>query len=135
VSEADQKISELKRQLAAERERGQALERQAREARARTLELEHLINAPEIGNFLEGVRLEAAHQVERWGADHDEGKDPASWFWLLGYLAGKALAAAIAGDLEKALHHTISTAAACLNWHARLTGTRTAMRPGIAPPA
>ncbi len=41
----------------------------------------------------------------------------ADWFWLIGYLAGKALMHALAGDRDKAKHHTISTAAALLNWH------------------
>lgn len=92
--------------------------------------LNGLINTPSIDGFLDAVRLEAAHQCERWGVDNDAGKEPADWFWLLGYLAGKALAAAIAGNKDKALHHSISTAAACLNWHAHLSGARTRMRPG-----
>lgn len=103
-------------------------------AEERVKALEQLINTPVVGSFLEAVRLEAAHQCERWGVDNDAGKEPADWFWLLGYLAGKALAAAMAGNKEKALHHSISTAAACLNWHAHLTGARTTMRPGIEAP-
>jgi hypothetical protein len=99
--------------------------------RRRVAELDQLINTPHVDNFLEAVRLEAAHQCERWGVENDAGKAPADWFWLLGYLGGKALAAAIAGNKEKALHHTISTAAACLNWHAHMSGARTRMRPGI----
>lgn len=79
--------------------------------------LDALINDPEIDDFLRGVRLEAAHQRERWGQDHDAGKAAADWFWLLGYLSGKALAAAIAGHRKKALHHTISSAAVLLQWH------------------
>lgn len=34
----------------------------------------------------------------------------------MGYLAGKALRAAISGDCEKALHHCVSSAAALANW-------------------
>lgn len=90
---------------------------------------------PIIEDFLAGVEREAAYQREHWGTEHDAGKTPSDWFWLLGYLAGKALASAIAGDRNKALHHCISTAAACLNWHAALKGTDTRMRPGIEPPA
>jgi hypothetical protein len=104
------------------------------ELRAELARLRGLINAPLVESFLEAVQLEAAHQVERWGAAHDAGKEPSDWFWLLGYLGGKALRAAIDGDTEKAKHHTISSAAMLLNWHARLSGERTAMRPGIAPP-
>ena len=99
----------------------------------RVKELEALINTPEINDFVRGVELEAAHQRERWGSDHDAGKEPEDWFWLLGYLGGKALHAAKNGDVAKALHHCISTAAACANWHAALLGVSTAMRPGIDP--
>lgn len=101
-------------------------------------ELEHLrtlVNTPELQSFRDGVVLEAAHQRERWGSDHDAGKAPSDWFWLVGYLAGKALHAQVAGNTEKALHHTISTAAALANWHASLTGEYTEMRPGIDPKA
>lgn len=92
--------------------------------RARLAELEALINAPEVDDFLKGVRLEAAHQCERWGVDHDKQKEPQDWFWLLGYLGGKALAAAAAGNRAKALHHCISSGAVLLNWHAHILGLR-----------
>jgi NTP pyrophosphatase (non-canonical NTP hydrolase) len=94
-----------------------------------------IINTPETADFMSGVPLEAMHQRERWGSDHDAGKTPEDWFWLIGYLAQKALRAQNAGDLEKAQHHTISTAAALANWHAALAGADTSMRPGIIPPA
>lgn len=94
-----------------------------------------LLNTPELRNFSEGVTLEALHQRERWGSEHDAGKTPADWFWLVGYLAGKALHAQTSGNVEKALHHTISTAAALANWHASIAGADTAMRPGIDPVA
>lgn len=99
-------------------------------------ELEHLrtlVNTPELHSFRDGVVLEAAHQRERWGSVHDAGKQPSDWFWLVGYLAGKALHAQTSGNTEKALHHTISTAAALANWHAAISGESTAMRPGIDP--
>jgi hypothetical protein len=107
---------------------------QLAERNARVLELEGMLNTPHIADFLEAVKLEALHQRERWGTEHDAGKAPADWFWLLGYLAGKALASALKGDREKALHHTISSAAVLLNWHAHLSGDDTRMRPGIEPP-
>lgn len=93
------------------------------------------INTPHTKNFAEAVVLEAVHQRDRWGSAHDAGKAPEDWFWLLGYLIGKALHAAKAGDTEKALHHTISSAAALANWHAALSGPSTDMRPGIDPVA
>lgn len=94
---------------------------------------EQLLNAPETHDFMAGIALEAAHQRERWGEDHDAGKSPFDWFWLIGYLSQKAAAAAVDGDLEKARHHTISTAAALANWHAALAGQSNSMRPGIDP--
>lgn len=94
-----------------------------------------IINTPETADFIAAVPLEAAHQRERWDAAHDAGKDQPDWFWLIGYLAGKALRAAIEGDLEKAKHHTISAAAALANWHAALSGAHNGMRPGIGAQA
>lgn len=101
---------------------------------ARVRELEALIDTPQTDDFFTAVNLEAAHQQERWGADHDAGKEPHDWFWLLGYLSGKAIAAFGKGDKDKGLHHIISSAACLLNWHRNATGTATAMRPGIMPP-
>jgi hypothetical protein len=103
---------------------------------ARVLELEHRINTPHTDDWFAGVRLEAAHQQERWGAAHDTGKAVSDWFWLLGYLGGKALASAMAGDVEKAKHHTISSAAVLLNWFRHMAGDSGSegMRPGIEEP-
>lgn len=91
------------------------------------------LNTPELVDFPKGVTLEAAHQRDRWGAENDAGKAPLDWFWLIGYLAQKAAMSAIAGDIDKAKHHTISTAAALANWHAALSGGDNKMRPGIDP--
>lgn len=98
-------------------------------AAAELLRLEALINNPHTADFVEAVKSEAAHQRERWSVEHDAGKTDADWFWLIGHLAGKAL-----NKPEKQLHHIITTAAACLNWHAARTGADTRMRPGITPP-
>lgn len=92
------------------------------------------LNTPELYDFAKAVRLEGAHQRTRWGTEHDEGKEPADWFWLIGYLAGKALASHLKGDVDKALHHTITAAAVLANWHSAILG-KTNMRPGIARPA
>lgn len=96
---------------------------------ARVAELEALIDTPHTTEFFEAVRMEAAHQVKRWGVDRDAGKEPHDWFWLLGFLAGKALS-----KPEKRRHHIISSAAALLNWFRAETGDSDAMRPGIEPP-
>jgi hypothetical protein len=92
--------------------------------------IEREVNTPHTAEFLKAVQLEAAHQRERWAAEHDAGKTDADWFWLVGYLTGKAL-----HKPEKQLHHIITTAAALLNWHAAKTGNDTRMRPGIAEPS
>lgn len=96
--------------------------------------LRALLNTPELHDFAKGVALEAAHQREKWGSSHDGGKAPADWFWLIGYLAQKAMMSQIGGETNKALHHTITTAAAMANWHAAMLG-QTEMRPGIESPA
>lgn len=95
------------------------------------MRLRELINTPEIIDFVKGVQVEAIHQRERWGTKQDEGKTAADWFWLLGYLAGKAIHSDKIGDREKLLHHIVTTAAACANWHAQVLGD---IRPGIATP-
>lgn len=77
-----------------------------------------LINTPEIVDFVKAVQIEAVHQRERWGADHDTQKQREEWFWTLGYLAGKGLQAQRHGDREKFAHHLISSAALLCNWHA-----------------
>lgn len=105
---------------------------QAIDWRARALAAEALLNTPEIVDFAKAVQLEAAHQRARWGSDHDAGKADADWFWLLGYLGGKALRAD--DGIEKQLHRIISVAAAACNWHAAKLG-QTNTRPGIETPA
>lgn len=79
--------------------------------------LDGLINNPSVDDFLESVRLEAVHQRERWGPEHDQDKSDYDWVWLLAHLATKAFMAARYGDVKQAKHHTISSAAALLNWH------------------
>jgi len=71
---------------------------------------------PVVHDFWEGVRVEREFQLERWGRAEDRNKAPSDWFWLVGYLAGKALAAHIGGDHFKARHYTISAAAALSHW-------------------
>jgi hypothetical protein len=78
--------------------------------------LKELLSRPEIDDFWDGLVLEAAHQRQRWGDAHDRSKSAENWFWLVGYLSGKALRSAIEGDAAKARHHTISSAAALFQW-------------------
>lgn len=97
-----------------------------RDGEVRALKAE--LNTPEVLDFAKAVNLEAAHQRERWGSEHDSGKTDADWFWLIGYLTGKAL-----HKPEKRLHHLIAAAAALANWHLAELG-KTNMRPGIEEP-
>lgn len=109
------------------------LRERCRLAEAEVERLRARLNTPELDDFVSAVVLEAQHQRERWAAEHDAGKEPQDWFWLVGWLAGKAVQAAITGDFAKAKHHTISSAAVLANWHARLIGANHDMRPGIDP--
>lgn len=100
---------------------------------ARALAAEAKLNAPELVSFRDAVVLEAAHQRERWGTDHDGGKTVEDWLWLVAYLATKASQANRYGDREKYIHHIITCGAACANWHAFAIGVNSAMRPGVDP--
>ena len=95
--------------------------------------LNGLINTPQTEDFLNAVRLEAAHQQERWRSNQDTGKTPLDWFWLLGYLGGKAVNAFNEGNPQKGMHHIISTSAAMLNWFRQVKGKTDGMRPGFDP--
>lgn len=98
-----------------------------------------MINTPEVIDFAKAVHLEAVHQRERWGSRHDVGKSDADWFWLIGWLAGKALLNPETAHLseqerlEKRLHRVITVAAAAANWHAAMVGKSNIMRPGVDP--
>lgn len=114
-----------------------------------------LLNTPELLSFRDGVVLEAAHQRERWSSIKDGGKSALDWFQLVISLSTRAaehhkeaerltkllprtvlqssnLAQQIDYHREKAVHHTITCAAACANWHAAVLGL-TNMRPGVDP--
>lgn len=104
--------------------------RELLDARAQRDRLHALVNHPHTLSFLEGTRLEVVHQVERWGTVHDRAKQPQDWYWLVGYLSGKALRAHVDGDVEKALHHTVSSAAVLANWHAHISLVNNGFTPG-----
>lgn len=108
-----------------------SIEAELQDRSARVLYLEGLISSPEVNDFMAALPLEAAHQVERWGVNHDAGKLPADWVFLVGHLLGKAFAAP---SPEKQKHHVITAAAVCLNLHRHITGENTSFRPGIEPP-
>lgn len=94
-------------------------------------EIRSVIGSPTTDDFFSSVRNEAAHQVDRWGVDHDAGKRPEDWIALLSYLLGKATKAHYDGDVEKMKHHIVTISAVCLNWLRALNGESTRMRPGV----
>lgn len=112
-----------------------AMAEQLESARAEVGRLTNLINTPRTDEFFEAVRIEAAHQIKRWGVEHDAGKRSEDWVTLFIYLLGKAARAHFDGDRTKLEHHVITSAAVALNWWRHLTGVHTAMRPGVAQAA
>ena len=131
ILDSKTEIRRLGEENARLREEVEAQVDRAEQAEIERDRLHTLINNPHTMDFIEAVRTEAAHQRERWPSEHDAGKTDADWFWLIGYLAGKAIRPD--ATPEKRLHHIITTAAACLNWHAASHGLID-MRPGISPP-
>lgn len=99
--------------------------------RARALNAERLLNSPELHDFARGVVQEAAHQRQRWGTAKDADKSPADWVFLVGHLATRSMMYLQAGNVDKALHHTITTAAALANWHSNISGADTSMWPSL----
>jgi len=82
-------------------------------------EFDLIASQPITKDFLDGVTAEATFQRAKFAKD-DVSKQPQDWFWLVGYLGGKALRGHLEKDRLKALHHTISVAAACANWHEQI---------------
>lgn len=131
--------------------------------KAEAIRLTAIVNTPELIDFPKAVMLEAQHQEARWGTEDRESKSPADWFRLVTHLSTRALEhhkeaerlAATTSDedvawdqmaldallkqqrhhREKAVHHTITTAAALAHWHASIVGKHTSMRPGYPQPA
>ena len=121
-------------------------------------ELLRLIDTPELVDFPKAVHLEAVHQVQRWGVSDRKSKQPYDWHWLLAHLAGRALEhhkeaerlcgvrdrvteeglletraaidSQIAYHREKAVHHTITSAAVLAHWHASVIGKATGLQAG-----
>ncbi|MBU9566273.1 hypothetical protein [Burkholderia multivorans] len=78
--------------------------------------LNAIIHQPMNDAFVHGVAIEMEHQRTLHDAD-DAMKSPQAWYWTVGYLAGKALFAAMTNDKTKVQHHLITTAALCGRWH------------------
>jgi len=85
----------------------------ALEAEAELERIRELLDTPDQDNFLEASVAEAKYQRTRW-SDNDKAKTDSDWFWLVGYLVGKAM-----HDVRgKRVHHLTAAAAALANWHA-----------------
>lgn len=98
--------------------------------RAEVARLRALIDTPATDDFVESTKREAAHQIQRWGVEHQAAKAPSDFFWLVGYLAGKADRSATLGETDKAKHHLVAAAAVLLNWFRRLSGEDQTFQPG-----
>lgn len=109
-----------------------ALQLELAQLRDRVKQLESLLSTPSTNDWFKSVRLEAGHQNFTRDSKHDAGKTPADWFWLIGYLAQKAMTAHQEGEVNKARHHTISTAAVLLNWFRAINGEQSGMVPGLS---
>lgn len=82
-------------------------------------EYEHdaLVNNPEIEDFVKGVQLEAAHQLERWGIENEEANPPHHFVLVMAKLLGKLSTDIFDRDHEKFKHHCIAIAAEMHNIH------------------
>jgi len=89
--------------------------------------LEKLIGSPEIENFLEGVRIEAAHQTDKWGMKDEESKFPHDYALVMDRLKGKQTEAIWTRDSEKYRHHLVTLAAVCFNAHRQVSKEGTAI--------
>jgi len=87
------------------------------ELEAENKRLKELINCPEIVDFRHGLCIEAAHQKERWGEEHDQKKSFSDWFMVLNFLLGKLAKAYWDNDMDKVKHHIITSAAVLANFH------------------
>jgi len=84
---------------------------------------EKTLGTPSIDDFFAAVKKEAAYQRTRWAGDHDKLKSDPDWFWLIGYLAGKALHNP-GNSKAKRLHRIVTVAAAACNWFEAVKGTK-----------
>ncbi len=89
--------------------------------------LNRLINNPEIEVFLEGVRIESAHQTEKHGKQVEETKFPHDYNLVLDYLKGKLTKAIWEKNMEKYKHHLITISAVCYNIHRQVQNPGTSI--------
>lgn len=89
--------------------------------------LYELINNPEIQDFIKGMTLEAAHQTERWGLEHENSQPPHHFVLVVTKIAGKMCGDVWDYDVEKFKHHCIALAAVMANVHAKIDKGGTAI--------
>jgi DNA repair exonuclease SbcCD ATPase subunit len=115
----DELQSDYALRLATETAKRIGLQSELDRVKEKYAELNGLVNTPHTDNFLDAVRLEAAYQRSTREED-DRKKTPEEWFWTLGYLAGKVIRPG--QTKEKELHHIVTSAALCMNWHRHASG-------------
>lgn len=137
-SEAQAKLDEAYKKIEELEELNQRYVEQFEPMREEITRLRIAINTPETEDFLKGMPLEAAHQIERWGSDHDRNKSTFDWVFLIGHLTTRAAGYYDISEmdekfLKKAKHHCITAAAALLNWHRYMSDEQKNFLPGINP--
>lgn len=82
------------------------------ETRAELARIKASLDTPAQEDFLTAAVTEARYQRTRWD---DSTKTDSDWFWLVGYLVGKAFQ----DTRGKRVHHLTAAAAVLANWHAQ----------------
>lgn len=94
-----------------------ALVSEVERLRADNRRLRGILDQPDPAEFMYATEVEMRYQQAHWGEEHDSGKVDADWFWLIGYLAGKALHRGEDDGRDKLLHRITTVSAAAGNWH------------------
>lgn len=80
-------------------------------------DLIELLANPRLLDFLESVRLEAAHQPATWNEINAQMQHPAEWPNLIVHMLGKIIQADMVSNPRTYLANVIAIAAACYHWH------------------
>ena len=93
-------------------------------------ELKDLLHSSEIHDFLRGVHIEAVRQVDALTTIRKGHMEAVDWFAMANQFTAHAQLEYRAGNLDKALQHCISSAAAAYNWHCAIRGADIHLAPG-----
>lgn len=74
-----------------------------------------IINTPQTENFIDAVKIEIQHHIERWGDESE--KHPHDFHCVISYLNGKLIKSIWEKDVEKFEHHLITITAVCGTCH------------------